>query len=204
MNYLDSSIGYMMVKKNMLILLTLVVGAVMVGGLTFALAEGESAPVTPGYGGPSSPLGLGFGMRSSFAGFFGGRLTQAQRDELMSLVTAKLSEWGIEAPVFKSQGIFADLTQDQKDQLIALVKGMKESDATPAEIREAVTAKLSEWGIELPSPRAGCGIGVMGAQGLRGHTGFGWFQGQAQGNRVKGFGQGVTFGRNSARNFKKR
>jgi hypothetical protein len=69
----------MMVKKNMVILLTLVVGAVMVGGLTFALAEGKSTPVTLDDGSSSSPPGQGFGMRNSAAGFFGSELSQSSR-----------------------------------------------------------------------------------------------------------------------------
>ena len=46
----------------------------------------------------------------------------------------------------------SQLTDEQKVELQQLVESLRESGATPQEIRDAVNAKLQEWGIELPAP----------------------------------------------------
>lgn len=46
----------------------------------------------------------------------------------------------------------SQLTDDQKAQIQQLIQSMKDSGATPQEIRDAVNAKLQEWGIQLPPP----------------------------------------------------
>jgi hypothetical protein len=50
-------------------------------------------------------------------------------------------------PLWMSQ-----LTGDQKAQIQQLVESLKASGATPQEIRDAVHAKLQEWGIQIPAP----------------------------------------------------
>lgn len=46
----------------------------------------------------------------------------------------------------------SQLTDDQKTQIQQLMDSMRQSGATPQEIRDAVNAKLQEWGIEVPAP----------------------------------------------------
>jgi len=47
-----------------------------------------------------------------------------------------------------------ELTDDQREELKQTLEDMKEAGATQEEIREAVNAKLDEWGIEVPeNPR---------------------------------------------------
>lgn len=48
---------------------------------------------------------------------------------------------------------FANLTEEQRAEIQALVETKKEAGATREQIREAVGAKLQEWGIELPQKR---------------------------------------------------
>ena len=46
----------------------------------------------------------------------------------------------------------SQLTDDQKQEIQQLVDSLRGSGATPEEIRDAVNAKLQEWGIEIPAP----------------------------------------------------
>ncbi|MGC8849903.1 MAG: hypothetical protein ACP5QI_05465 [Candidatus Bathyarchaeia archaeon] len=51
--------------------------------------------------------------------------------------------------------LMRDLTPDQRREIYQLIQEMKESGSTPEEIKEAVDAKLAEWGIgasESPGP----------------------------------------------------
>ena len=48
------------------------------------------------------------------------------------------------------QPLFDNLTDEQKEELTATMNQLREDGATREEIREAVTAKLTEWGIEVP------------------------------------------------------
>ena len=77
----------------------------------------------------------------------------ATREEIREAVTAKLTEWGIEVPEFEGPRLppwTSDLTDEQKEELTATMNQLREDGATREEIREAVTAKLTEWGIEVP------------------------------------------------------
>jgi len=47
--------------------------------------------------------------------------------------------------------IFEELNEDQKQELHDLLKDLKENDATPEEIRNAVTEKLESWDLEIPT-----------------------------------------------------
>ena len=49
------------------------------------------------------------------------------------------------------------LTDDQKTEIQQLMNSLKDSGATPEEMRDAVNAKLQEWGIENPAPPQGIG-----------------------------------------------
>lgn len=44
----------------------------------------------------------------------------------------------------------ADLTDEQKTELKALVAGLREAETSKEDVRAAVEAKFTEWGIELP------------------------------------------------------
>jgi hypothetical protein len=46
----------------------------------------------------------------------------------------------------------SQLTDDQKAQIEQLMQSMKDSGASQEEIRDAVNAKMQEWGIQLPPP----------------------------------------------------
>jgi hypothetical protein len=46
----------------------------------------------------------------------------------------------------------SQLTDNQQTQIQQLIQSMKDSGATPQKIRDAIDAKLEEWGIELPAP----------------------------------------------------
>ena len=81
----------------------------------------------------------------------------ANPEETRDAVDAKLQEWGIEVPVQDGQQRpeppwMSQLTDEQKVELQQLVESLRDSGATPQEIRDAVNAKLQEWSIELPAP----------------------------------------------------
>ena len=91
------------------------------------------------------------------------QLVQSMKDsgatpqEIGDAVNAKLQEWGIQVPEQggPQRGLppwMSQLTDDQKTQIQQLIQSMKDSGATPQEIRSAVNAKLQEWGIEVPAP----------------------------------------------------
>jgi len=44
----------------------------------------------------------------------------------------------------------SQLTDNQKEQIRQLVESLRESGATPQEIRDAINVKLQEWGTEVP------------------------------------------------------
>jgi hypothetical protein len=50
------------------------------------------------------------------------------------------------------RGARAQLTDEQKTELKALVEGLKASASSKADVRTAVEAKFSEWGVDLPVP----------------------------------------------------
>jgi len=90
------------------------------------------------------------------------QLIQSMRDsgatpeEIRDAVNAKLQEWGIQLPEDNGgqhgRPWMSQLTDDQKAQIQQLIQSMRDSGATPEEIRDAVNAKLQEWGIQLPPP----------------------------------------------------
>ena len=89
------------------------------------------------------------------------RESDATREEIREAVDAKLDEWGVERPERPErpegqdrEGRHPALSEDQRMELEDLVDGLRESDATREEIREAVDAKLDEWGVDRPD-RAG-------------------------------------------------
>ena len=52
--------------------------------------------------------------------------------------------------LIEGRGVWANLTQDQSDELVANIEALRDADATPEEIREYIAGKLDEWGLEAP------------------------------------------------------
>jgi uncharacterized protein (UPF0147 family) len=81
----------------------------------------------------------------------------ATQQEIRDAVNAKLQEWGIQAPQDnggqpRQPPWMSQLTDEQKQEIQQLMDSLRQSGATPQEIRDAANAKLQEWGIEVPAP----------------------------------------------------
>lgn len=78
----------------------------------------------------------------------------ANHKEIRDAVHSKLAEWGIDTPNRREHRKFRDfgdqLNEAQRQELHALAQQLKEDGASRQEIRDAVHAKLEEWGIECP------------------------------------------------------
>jgi hypothetical protein len=46
----------------------------------------------------------------------------------------------------------SQLSDDQKAQIQQLIESLRASGASQEEIRDAINAKLQEWGIQVPAP----------------------------------------------------
>jgi hypothetical protein len=88
--------------------------------------------------------------------------------------------------LIEGRGVWADLTQDQSDELVANIEALRDADATHEEIREMIAGKLDVWGLEAPmwsGPHYG-----DNEQGFRGQrNGYG---GNGMGSRMRGQGRG--------------
>lgn len=92
--------------------------------------------------------------------------------------------------LIEGRGVWANLTQDQSDELVANIEALRDADATHEEIREYIAGKLDEWGLVAPM-WSGPHYGEYG-QGFNGHmNGYG---GSGMGSRMRG--QGRSFGGN--------
>ena len=88
--------------------------------------------------------------------------------------------------LIEGRGVWADLTQDQSDELVANIEALRDADATHEEIREYIAGKLDEWGLEAPM-WSGPHYGENG-QGFKGQmNGYG---GNGMGSRLRGQGRG--------------
>ena len=103
----------------------------------------------------------------------------AAPEEIHAAVKALFDEWGIDMPAHfpgrmgrMGQNGFGSpqLTDEQREQLHATVQGLRDQDATREEIRAAVDALFTEWGIERP-------------QHDQGHKGPAWMQNLTQEQR---------------------
>ena len=74
----------------------------------------------------------------------------ATRQEIRAAVDALFAEWGIERPQPGDHANGPQLTDEQREQLHTTVQGLREQDATPEEIHDAVAALFQEWGIDMP------------------------------------------------------
>jgi hypothetical protein len=83
------------------------------------------------------------------------RQAESTPQEIHEAVAAKLEEWGYEVPPMLGPrngkfGPWAELTEEQAEELKGLIESMKEAEATPQEIHDAVKSLLEDWEIELP------------------------------------------------------
>ncbi len=92
----------------------------------------------------------------------------ARPEEIRAAVQEMLKGWGIELPAGQAKGeagkpdrglglrlgVNVPLTQEQRQQLQAKIKELRQGGARPEEIRAAVQEMLKGWGIELPALKA--------------------------------------------------
>ncbi|HEY3397819.1 MAG TPA: hypothetical protein VGM19_09210 [Armatimonadota bacterium] len=74
--------------------------------------------------------------------------------EIHAAVAEMLKGWGIQAPGAgggAGKGIMAQLTPDQRQQVVAKIKELKAAGKTPEEIHAAVAEMLKGWGIQAPA-----------------------------------------------------
>ncbi len=98
-------------------------------------------------------------------------------EEIQAAIAEMLKAWGIEPPVgargpglggLGKQGWLGQLTPEQRQQVTAKVKELREQGKTPQEIHAAVLEMLKGWGIEPPVGARGPGLGGLGKQGWLG------------------------------------
>ncbi|MGD9401867.1 MAG: hypothetical protein PVF95_06335 [bacterium] len=88
----------------------------------------------------------------------GMREAGASREDVHAAVREKLEGWGIEVPERPGPGdcrghrsqIFKQLTEEQRKEIHATFRQMREAEATREEIRAAIREKLESYGVELP------------------------------------------------------
>ncbi len=153
-------------------------------GILVLLFAGTTVMAQPGtgsgYGG--GPAGGGYGAPGDGTGRmpFMDELTEEQREAIHDLVTEmredgatteeireavheQLEEWGIEVPEpGEGRGgmrppFWDELTEEQQEELQAMIDEMREDGASREEIQTAIHEQLDEWGIELPEPGEGRG-----------------------------------------------
>ncbi len=85
------------------------------------------------------------------------RTQGATREEIHDAIVELLNSWGIELPergyrnkIHIPRGILKQLTAEQIQTLKDFIKEKKEAGVTREEMHDAITALLTEWGIELP------------------------------------------------------
>lgn len=84
------------------------------------------------------------------------QLTEEQREEIRTMITAKLEEWGIEVPEENMRPHppwIRDLTEEQRAEIKLMVEDLKDTGASIEEIKDAVDKKLAEWDIVIPDER---------------------------------------------------
>ncbi len=74
----------------------------------------------------------------------------ASKEEIREAVVEQLKEWGVERPQRPGNGIFQQLTPEQREQLKDMIAELKEDGASKEEIHKAVVEQLKEWGVERP------------------------------------------------------
>lgn len=98
----------------------------------------------------------------------------ASREDIRAAVTEQLSGFGVEVPTQEEIDAQRQERQAQRDEVRAIVDGLKEDGATREEIKAAVDQYRTDNGIEAPAGggRGGKGRGLRGGRG-GGRGGFG-------------------------------
>lgn len=81
----------------------------------------------------------------------------AKPQEIRTAVKNMLKGWGLELPQARRGALMQQLSAEQRQQLLAKTKEMRQQNATREEIRAAVQEMLKGWGIEPPQGRGGRG-----------------------------------------------
>ncbi|MFA5869161.1 MAG: hypothetical protein WC941_05610 [Candidatus Bathyarchaeia archaeon] len=91
-------------------------------------------------------------------------------------------------------GVWGNMTQTQRNEIVATAESMTAAGATHAEIHAAIVAKLREWGFEIDSTPY-TDNGMMGGYsgGMMGRTNP-QSSDQAPGRQVQGIGSGNCHG----------
>ncbi|MBN2411462.1 T9SS type A sorting domain-containing protein [candidate division KSB1 bacterium] len=81
-------------------------------------------------------------------------------EEIRTAVDALLEKWGVEKPEhmggrFEHPPFMDQLTEEQRNELTATVKQLRDEGKTHEEIRTAVDALLEKWGVEKPEHMGG-------------------------------------------------
>jgi len=87
--------------------------------------------------------------------------------EIRAAIAEMFKGWGVEVPAPNGPGLgggwLGQLTPEQRQQVTAKVKELREQGKTPQEIRAAIAEMLKGWGIEVPAPGGpGLGKGLLG------------------------------------------
>lgn len=166
-------------------MIALLAAGLLVGMMSLALADGEQPAAGAGAQAGVQAKGPGAGMlRAVMDKLTAEQKTQlmaklkelreknATREETRAAVQELLKGWNIELPkgAGKGQGagpqegrgtalkeVMDKLTPEQKTQLLAKIKELRDKNASQDEIHEAVAAMLKGWGIELPAGPQGQG-----------------------------------------------
>jgi len=97
----------------------------------------------------------------------------AKPEEVRAAVKDMLKGWGIEMPQGQAgrgggmRAVMEKLTPEQRTELQAKMKEMRQANKTPEEIRAAVQEMLKGWGVEIPQGQDGQGIQGGRGGGLR-------------------------------------
>jgi DNA-binding transcriptional regulator YhcF (GntR family) len=90
------------------------------------------------------------------------RTSGASREEIHAAVVEMLQSWGIETPERPGEsprgkrfgkgrdGIFSQLTEDQKKELREKMGELRAQNVSPEEVQNAIKELLDSWGIEVP------------------------------------------------------
>ena len=76
----------------------------------------------------------------------------ATRKEIKALIKKYLEKWGITIEKKFEKGFWLKLNDEQKEELLAEIKELKNDGATRAEIRAKINEYLEKWGIKCKKP----------------------------------------------------
>jgi len=83
------------------------------------------------------------------------KAANAKPEEIKAAIAELYKGWGLEPPKAQGAGVDERLTKDQRTELQAKIKELKDRGAKREEIKAAVAALYKQWGIEPPAPKTG-------------------------------------------------